>query len=265
MSQAVEQSKNRKRISELQQKVKSKSLFEVTQRVEETRPTGTGSLPSLTMTVTGEEAENALALKAKVLAAEDVDDLTDFEIAQFALVSKTDHERAMKRVRRLQALRRRYSIGSTMEHVKASFAFIEQNSPGLFLGMSTTKDGCTALFNESQLFQRNGKIPVDDENIAAMMSFMVHLLEAVSPDITAVRNGLVSVSLCEGVGWGNFNMEMERRGAEVYQDSYPIRMKGLYMLDPPFIINAIMDIVKVSTSATRSGQTATSDKGAKRF
>lgn len=199
------------------------------------------------MTLTAEEAENALALKAKIIAAEDVDELSDFEIAQFAIVSKQDHGKAMARVRRLQELRRRYKVGSSLEDAQASFAFIEDNSPGLCMGMGRTRNGCTALFTESKQFQRNGKVAGDEEGAAVFMSFVVHLLEACSSDLAAVRNGLVSVSLCHGVGWGNFNVEVERRGAEIYQDSFPIRMKAQYMLDPPFIMDAMMNIVKVRT------------------
>lgn len=203
------------------------------------------------MALTAEEAANALALKDIIEAADDVDSLTDFETVQFSIVSKQDHEKAMKRVRRLQELRKRYNIGSTLGDVEASVFFVMQSSPGLFLSVGTDREGrAVATFNGTMYKARDSVKNVESRH--HLMGFFVHLLEAMSSDVDAVRNGIVFVGMCEGLGWENFSFEAEKRVSEIYQDSFPVRMKAMYLLDPPFIMDAMMNIVKVHTCSLRS-------------
>ena len=82
-----------------------------------------GSLPCLMgakdprrMMLTQEEHQCALRIKAAIEAKPEVDNLSDFMYAQFALICQDNIEEAVTHVMALQATRQEYDIEDSYEH-----------------------------------------------------------------------------------------------------------------------------------------------------
>jgi hypothetical protein len=50
---------------------------------------------------------------------------------------------------------------------------------------------------------------------------------------------------CQMLGWHNFSLKMEEKAACIYQDCYPIKIKGMVLVNSPWIVNAMVRLVKV--------------------
>lgn len=87
-----------------------------------------------------------------------------------------------------------------------------------------------------------------EEEWRTMFGAFYYMFQAMQADVESIRSGVVFAADCKGMGWSNFSFEVEKRAAEFYQDAYPIRMKHIYFLDAPKIINIMIDIVKVFLS-----------------
>jgi hypothetical protein len=64
------------------------------------------------------------------------------------------------------------------------------------------------------------------------------------PDITSIREGIVMIADCEGVGWKNLSSQMEKHAAHLYQDAYPIRIKEMATLKPPSVFKVMCALCK---------------------
>ena len=64
-----------------------------------------------------------------------------------------------------------------------------------------------------------------------------------------VRNGVSVLILLENFGWANFSLETEKVFMEVLQKKFPIRIKKLFLINPPFIMSAILALTTPFLSA----------------
>ena len=68
-----------------------------------------------TMALTGQEIQWVQEIKEAVVASPDLNELSDFEYAQHALVTKGDVEDALRRIQGLKDFREEYQIHDTLE------------------------------------------------------------------------------------------------------------------------------------------------------
>ena len=81
------------------------------------------------MTLSEDETQWANALKLRVEASEDIQNLSDYEYAQFAIHSQGKLRGALSRIQGLQAFREEYNINDTVEEgIELLRAFQEQQS-----------------------------------------------------------------------------------------------------------------------------------------
>ena len=92
----------------------------------------------------------------------------------------------------------------------------------------------------------NSFLPGDlgDEELKSFFVGLYLWLEACQPDLESVRKGMAIVCECEGLGWKNFSMELERQAAQLYQDAYPIRIKEMSVLHPNRLMKVFYALCK---------------------
>ena len=170
---------------------------------------------------------------------------SDFLLAQFAIISKGKTNEAVQRVQKYQSVvvgEYGYSTETAMQQAQG---FLNKKWPSLVLPSKFVIDGHpTTCWDYAQFLP--SKMQGESEWIALIQEWLL-TMDASCADLDEVRAGATFVGLCRGLGWKNFNLEMEKRAAVIYQDSYPLRYHQFYMVDAGPILTAMMNICKVCT------------------
>lgn len=172
--------------------------------------------------------------------------LADLEYAQLAMVTKGKLKRALKMIRRLQTFKEDHGIDpatDTPESVLATIQQFERGSPGFFMSLGTNAATGRAV-TVWRYAAFNPKNYHGTEEWKLCFAAFFYLLDAMAPDIATIREGMCMVCECEGMGWKNFSLEIEKHGAALYQDCYPVRFKEMTCLNAPVIFKAMYQLCK---------------------
>ena len=94
------------------------------------------------MVLTPEERQWALSIKAAIVGDPEVDNLSDFEYAQLALMDHGDVEAAVERARHMQTFKHEYGITDTLEQSRQLLPKLVKLLPGMPLSLSyNRRDG----------------------------------------------------------------------------------------------------------------------------
>ena len=199
------------------------------------------------MDLTDEERGWALSIKKAMMDADPAfaQSISDFEYAQHAIVAKEKISKALRRIRRLRDFKQEHGISRENETLEAGLELIqrfEQLAPGFFMAFGQDeKGGSITTWHYSSFFPKNFEKAQDWRNCFAAFYY---LMEAMQPDIAAVRQGVVFLADCKGIGWRNFSLEMEKHAAKLYQDAYPVRIKQMDMVNSPVLMKAMYTLCK---------------------
>jgi len=67
--------------------------------------------------------------------------------------------------------------------------------------------------------------------------------------IDVLRNGMTMIEDLEGYGWKHFDIDFQKKMANVWTDTFPMRLKKILVLNPPAIFEAVMKIAKTFMKA----------------
>lgn len=210
------------------------------------------------MDITEEERGWALAIKEALQKkdAELANSVTDFEYAHHAIIAKEKVAKALKRIKRLHAFRKDHGVpGGSIPNAERALQTIQQyeaSSPGYNLSFGKdTKENIDAdgvggssyvvVWDFAAFLPANYQKPEDWQMCFAAFHYM---LDAMQPDFSAIRAGIIVVSDAENLGWKNFSLEMEKHAAHLYQDAYPLRITKMIMLHTPTIFKAMYNLCK---------------------
>lgn len=161
-----------------------------------------------------------------------VEDVSDWEFLQHAIVAKNDTAAALQRLRNLQAIKQRYGIirdGSVDEAARDLRTFL-QTHPGLYLSLATSKGSSsrTQIFcSEYQHFQAARM--KSEEAYAVYMRAAFYVLQASQYNLPALRAGMVLLLDVHGaLRYRSFTTEARAR--DLYGKAYPIRIQGVVLL-----------------------------------
>lgn len=199
------------------------------------------------MEVTSEEREWAIAIKHAAIADDDIIDdvLTDFEYLQHAFVAKDKVGKAVKRIKQLQAFKKRYGIklDGSVEEAERDLKALNLQFPGLMVSLGTRDNGShVTSVDISKILARRLKT---EEAHAIFLRFFFYMLQACNPTIQAIRAGSYCLSKSESVGFRNFSFESEDRQAELYSHAYPFRFQQMVMIQAPFIARMIFQVIVI--------------------
>ncbi|KAL3902533.1 MAG: hypothetical protein SGARI_005792 [Bacillariaceae sp.] len=193
------------------------------------------------------EIKDAILKEDATLAAE----FSDLEYAQLAIVTKGKLQRALSMIRRWSKFKKDHGIivDESSDAKKASeiamqvIQDFEKGSKGFLL--SCGKDPSTgrhvSVWNYASFTPRSYKSPDDWKTCFAAFYY---LCEAAAPDICTIRSGMAIICECDDMGWRNFSLEMEKHGAALFQDCYPLRTKEMTCLNAPLILRAMYALCK---------------------
>lgn len=71
------------------------------------------------------------------------------------------------------------------------------------------------------------------------------MFNVLNADVESMRKGMQFVSDC---GWKNFSLKAQKKNAEIFQDAYPIRINKMVLLDTPFVMEAMLKLIRAILS-----------------
>lgn len=187
------------------------------------------------MDATPLELSRAKAIKAAAQEA-GLSPVSDFEYLQHAIVAKDKVQKALGRMRNLEEFRSKYNIKEDEdpeEALRLARAF-QDKFPGFLVGAGQDSEGRAVQVNESRNFFPQ-KIE-DEEGWRCLMAGTFHSFTALQPDVEAVRKGMLFLSDAGGAGLQNTSSEFQKRSRSSFQDSYPVRIEKIVVLDAPVIV-----------------------------
>ena len=152
------------------------------------------------MGLTDAEIEWAWAIKEALLQQEEVRMVSDYEIAQVALVSLglEDLESVLERLLVLQCLREEYNLNETPdEAVELVRRMTCQQQPGHILAFDLAPDSRSyvGVFDFAKIKPTAVK---DPEDWRIYLGGYYYLLSAACANLTNVRDGFLTIIECEG-------------------------------------------------------------------
>ena len=197
------------------------------------------------MAISQEERQRALALRAAVAEGDDTRDIPipDMEFVQYAIIVGDDIPKSLERIRKIHQFRTQYQINDTVEQGVESIRGFMDQQPGFSLNI----DQCArqkhyvhvldfAKFNPKKIHLPN------DWKI--FFRGIYYFVLALNPTLSAVRNGVLGILECDGMGFHNFCIEFERRLWYEHPSAYPFRFHELSWVRTPLVANVFHSLMK---------------------
>ena len=196
--------------------------------------------------LTEEERGWAMMIKKTLMEADEgfAKQISDLEYAQNAIVAKEKVSLGIKRIRRLKAFREEYGIPNnvSLQEAKDILRKFDDLCPGFFLGFGTTEKGQKVATCDYKAF-----LPAKfqtQEDWRVLFVGLYFWLEATQSDLVAIRQGMVWICDCKGLGWKNFSLEAEKKAAHLYQDAYPVRIRDMTLLNSSPLLKVLYTLCK---------------------
>ena len=199
-------------------------------------------------TLTDTETAWAKELK-EALAKEGVDPpASDFELAHFAIVSKGNTKKGVKRVSNYNKhVKPEYSY--TQEEAAQALGFMNRKWPGVIPTCGKSPNGgpmlCCDVIPYVPGTLGSPKTPEGAAEWKSMMLEVVLFFHCTASNLDECRTGMTMITQCKGTGWKNFSLELEHRAAVLYQDAIPCRFAGMPMVNAGLIVRAMLKLCKV--------------------
>lgn len=196
------------------------------------------------MALTEEERKWAIELKDAMQSKKNVGHLTDFEIAQFALIASGDASAALKRIVAYQKWKTKLGIPEkvTLEDVENEIRTFNELQPGFVAAVQENSKGNDAWCLDTRNIVIARFKTKEQGNSLYRCNF--YYFGAMTKDFDSIRKGCVFVCENEGRGWANFSLEMEKKSADLYQYVYPIDVVGVYLLNPTSVFKMMLSMTK---------------------
>ena len=149
------------------------------------------------MVLTAQERTWALAIKAAIESSDEIDNLPDFDYAQLALVDNDNVQSALDRAQCLQQYKEQYSIRNSMEDGNNHWRSMVNLAPDLILSLAFFHElGCYMCVTDLARISEYLFTRAEDNRLMFGLAF--YLGHTLSPDFSAIRNGIFLVAECEG-------------------------------------------------------------------
>ena len=172
------------------------------------------------MRITGQEYENAMAIKAMVEMSPDLDNLSDLMYVQLAIVCKDNIEEVLDRCYGLQAFREEYKMLDTYEDGRYYLKELIKIFPTMFLNFAFAElDGCYTLVQDIQKFDPTAFTTLRIET--NFLIGMAYISPAFHPDIESIRKGHVAIAECQGMTLRRDVMKFHSKFFSEFLSHYP--------------------------------------------
>lgn len=199
--------------------------------------------PFHSMQLTEQECRWALAIRNVVKEDEDLEKISDMEYAHHALLARGNVEQAVARIRGMQYFRQEYNIKDTAEEGIQLLEQFMRKHPGFVL--SVDYDAAHGHFIIVYDYAKRNPSAIDfPHDWRVHLGGFFYLFQAMQSNIVSMREGLVHICECEGMGWDNFSMEHVRRSFSDLYEHYPLEHKEISWIRTPMVANLLHAFMK---------------------
>ena len=158
------------------------------------------------MDMNEEELQWTRAVKTAIETSDELDNLSsDYLYAQYAIVERGNVPAALDRAARMQAFREEYGVLDTLADARRHLKGLVESMPGLFLSFSFNQgDSNYAVVLDVTKFDMSAIRT--HEGVSSCIKGWYYLLQALAPDLEAVRRGATFLCECQGYQWRKDNM-----------------------------------------------------------
>ena len=190
---------------------------------------------------TPQELEWAVAIKRAAAQDPEVNTaaMMDLEFLQHGIIAKSNVDKALKRIKRMQQLKERYGIkldGSVEDGIRDVQAFSAAH-PRFGLCWQPLEDHTHVVCSDYQHFRADRMH--SEEGFAMMMRCFFYMMQMCQPHAAAMRAGLVFLMDTQHMGRRNFSWQVEERMSTVIFNAYPARVQKVAILNPSWIMRTI--------------------------
>jgi hypothetical protein len=194
------------------------------------------------MMVNNQERIWALKIKNAVERDPSLENLSDFEYVHHAIVAKDNIHKALVRIKDMQLFKERFGIigdGNPTQGWMMIDALMGAQ-PDFILSVGEDREGRSIQVCDYSAFRP--KLLATN----AMQNFVgfYYTFHALQCDFASIREGVVWIANCKGMGLKNAFGGIWQRGSEFRRAPYPMRMKKIAMLDPPRLVHSMYYAMK---------------------
>lgn len=187
------------------------------------------------MMLSNEERRRAKAVK-NLLGACHITGLSDLECVQLATIHFKRPEMKPAEVedvaRKLVAFKARYKIRDTTQDGIFFLSLFQKILPNYLMDVSylPSEERYTLSFDYAKLLPGNVK---EDDDYRIFMGGAYYIAVAVQSNISAIRNGVLELSECEGMGMANLDFAFEEKFCREFFLVYPVEIRETNWVHPP--------------------------------
>eukprot|EP00038_Savillea_parva_P023008 m.39339 g.39339 ORF g.39339 m.39339 type:complete len:267 (-) comp5785_c0_seq1:98-898(-) len=171
---------------------------------------------------------------------------TDYFLAQYAIVSKSNWEKGVKRVKaynRHVIQGAKYDSDAALDGTLPGLGFYNRKWPGCIdiCGPTGTAQHPTIVFNCAQY--RPSDVDPESELNPMIVDKML-LYDALTADLNDIRSGCHVINQAKGAGLHNFCRPLEKKLSVVSQDAYPLKYTRMPVVDAGVVVNVLARVAK---------------------
>jgi len=164
-----------------------------------------------------------------------------FMLASFAIVTKGDVKKGLKRMKNWNKVSEQYDFKNVSE--AEGTKWMQENMGQFMVCVGTDKTGYNGYGVHLGSFQPS--VVKTDYDEKCIIRAVADNMRSNTPTLAHVRRGNFMFADMKGYGWANLSLSLDKKISSVYQDSYPIKVKRIFMVNPPSFLFALMELAKV--------------------
>lgn len=195
------------------------------------------------MKLTREELDWAEELKGVVDSMPDIDSLSDFMYAQYALVTEGDVSDAVRRMIWLQDFMEEYKVLDTVQASHRGLRRLLELFPGHFLSSQFDEEGGTYI-QAYDMEKFDTKLLTTPDKVDTFFAGCYYLHNAMAPDLDTIRRGTLGLMECRRTSWSQ--RQDYKIIAEVYRQLlsvYPAQNRVRFF-HTGVVFNALISFMK---------------------
>lgn len=214
------------------------------------------------ISLTEEERQQVLALKAAIESSDHIKNVSDFDCVTLALGCDGNLERALEAAFKLQCFRELYKIEETVEDGIRTIRGFMQQHPGLILEVCYLPTEQTYWFF-LDFAQFRPALVKSDQDFRFFQGGAYYIYRAMCSNIQGIRTGAITMIECEGVSMQNVDFKFEEKIFHELWAYNPVRYKETFCLHTNMSFVLLLGMLKrlMNCSQLASLQTACSFGG----
>lgn len=184
-----------------------------------------------------------MQIKYAIESISSLDNISDFQCAQLALVFGANIDQAVETAENMQHFRELYQIKDTIKDAAYSFCRLFKLAPGhvMYLSYSSLTDSYLACFDAKAFKDTAFKT---DQDYKDWQAGSYYLFQAMSPDLASIRKGVTMMYECDGYDYPGMHPRTSQRLCQEMYGVYPLQFHKIKFFHSGMFLNLLLAACK---------------------